>query len=139
MSSGAREQRREPGDKVVGLEQLVSGAVSEHALVLKHYQPIPIKAQALLCDGASGQLAAHAFELGPFMRFTDDGAVERKSIAPGGQWLGSSAAALHRQQWVLQPHRGAPGLRASGDSRWSHYPAKSMILINSLKRTCSPE
>ena len=57
----------------------------------------------------------HAFELGPFMRLTREGAVERKPIARGGEWLGSSAAGRHRQQRGLQPHRGARGLRASGD------------------------
>jgi hypothetical protein len=56
MRFGSRNQRRESGDEVLGLEQHVSGAVSERALQLKHHQPITIKAQTLLCDGASGPI-----------------------------------------------------------------------------------
>ena len=51
MRSGTRDQRRESGDEVFGFEEHVSGAVSERALQLKHHQPIPLKAQALLREG----------------------------------------------------------------------------------------
>ena len=110
----------------------MSRAVSERALQFEHHQAIAIDTQALLADGPSGHISTYFFKLGPFMRFTGDGAVERESVAGDGERLGTGAARLHGQQRVVQPHRGAPSLRTSGETK--AYCRASQLFVGGVHR-----
>ena len=89
-------------DKVRGLEQYVSGTVGERAFELEDDQAVAIDAQTLLGDGSSGHVTTYAFEFGPCSKASlSDGAVERETIAGGGEGLRSAGARLGDQQGML--------------------------------------
>ena len=87
MSSRARHQRRQPGNKVERLEQDVGGAIAKRVLQLVDHQAVAVTAKTLTRKSRARHIPAQALELTPLVAPAGNRRIEREAVALGRQRL----------------------------------------------------